>query len=612
MAKIFPNLNNCLAKMTSGEKKLAQAFNQLLEDDYLCWYDIPLGPKNRHPDFVVLNPRRGLLLLEVKDWKLDTIKTIDKSRVTLVTNDGLVTNANPLEQARQYTQALVDQLKKDIVLTKKEGRFQGSLNFAWGYGVVLSNITRQQFDQTDLKEVLNPNKVICKDELSVEQDAEIFQKRLWDMFTVNFHYVMSVPEIDRVRWHLFPEIRIDQQMSLFVEAQTSHDLSEAIPDIIRVMDLQQEQVARNLGVGHRVIHGVAGSGKTMILAYRCLQLAKHADKPILILCYNRALAEYLRNIIKAKGIEQNVEISHFDKWTKNQADTYQLAVTYARPFEKYQANLVNAITDGLETQQVPSGQYSAILIDEGNDFEPDWFRLIVQMVDPATKSLLILYDDAQNIYQRKKFAFSSVGIQARGRTTILRLNYRNTTEILDFARGFIHKWISPQEAEEDNSPLLDAESIGRHGVKPTYIFCSSDKEERAQVASFFRTQYKKQSTWKNFAILFRSNLECETFVDFLNSTPTLGIPVTLVVPKKDQFDLDKDTIKVMTIHASKGLEFDSVALPNVNYDTQRAGIIEEEAKLLYVGMTRAMNHLLVTCKEPSDFSQHLQELAKNS
>ena len=42
----------------------------------------------------------------------------------------------------------------------------------------------------------------------------------------------------------------------------------AVPDIVRVMDLQQEQLARSMGEGHRVIHGVAGSGKTMILGYR--------------------------------------------------------------------------------------------------------------------------------------------------------------------------------------------------------------------------------------------------------------------------------------------------------------------------------------------------------
>jgi len=60
------------------------------------------------------------------------------------------------------------------------------------------------------------------------------------------------------------------------------------------------------------------------------------------------------------------------------------------------------------------------LIDEGHDFRPEWLMVVTQMVDPSTNSLLVLFDDAQSIYESKtkrKFSFSSVGIQAQGRTT---------------------------------------------------------------------------------------------------------------------------------------------------------------------------------------------------
>ena len=53
------------------------------------------------------------------------------------------------------------------------------------------------------------------------------------------------------------------------------------------------------------------------------------------------------------------------------------------------------------------------------------------MVHPETNSLLVLYDDAQSINRRKArlgFSFAEVGIQARGRTTILRMNYCNTAQ----------------------------------------------------------------------------------------------------------------------------------------------------------------------------------------
>ena len=78
MAEIIPPLNRqTLSRMTSGEKRLARRLESLLENDYLVWYDIPVGRKRRYPDFIILHPLRGLLFLEVKDWKPETLKKIN-------------------------------------------------------------------------------------------------------------------------------------------------------------------------------------------------------------------------------------------------------------------------------------------------------------------------------------------------------------------------------------------------------------------------------------------------------------------------------------------------------------------------------------------------------
>ena len=69
--------------------------------------------------------------------------------------------------------------------------------------------------------------------------------------------------MDRVRWHLFPEIRVSQ--GTFDLGSPSAPKVETVPDIVRVMDLQQEQLARSMGEGHRVIHGVAGSGRSTVI-----------------------------------------------------------------------------------------------------------------------------------------------------------------------------------------------------------------------------------------------------------------------------------------------------------------------------------------------------------
>ena len=64
MATLVPSLNSCLGKMQAGEKRFARRLEALLEDDYLCWYELPVGKRQRYTDFIILHPGRGLLLLE--------------------------------------------------------------------------------------------------------------------------------------------------------------------------------------------------------------------------------------------------------------------------------------------------------------------------------------------------------------------------------------------------------------------------------------------------------------------------------------------------------------------------------------------------------------------
>tara|TARA_B110001454_G_scaffold218749_1_gene247739 strand:- start:934 stop:1320 length:387 start_codon:yes stop_codon:yes gene_type:complete len=64
--------------------RFGRRLESLLEDDYLCWFDILLGKKRRYPDYIVLHPQRGLLFLEIKDWNLSTIQNIARVREKLL------------------------------------------------------------------------------------------------------------------------------------------------------------------------------------------------------------------------------------------------------------------------------------------------------------------------------------------------------------------------------------------------------------------------------------------------------------------------------------------------------------------------------------------------
>ncbi len=73
MATLIPAIGSSSFDST-GERRLAERLEQKLDADYLLWHNVPIGPKQTHPDFVVLHARRGLLVLETKDWRLQTVQ----------------------------------------------------------------------------------------------------------------------------------------------------------------------------------------------------------------------------------------------------------------------------------------------------------------------------------------------------------------------------------------------------------------------------------------------------------------------------------------------------------------------------------------------------------
>ena len=129
MATLIPALGACTSRMTSGERRLAERLEQKLDDDYLLWYDVPIGPKQTHPDFVLLHPRRGLLILETKDWKLETILRANRQAWEILANGQLKVVINPLAQARHCAMQVVNALERDPQLVQPAGEHQGKLSF---------------------------------------------------------------------------------------------------------------------------------------------------------------------------------------------------------------------------------------------------------------------------------------------------------------------------------------------------------------------------------------------------------------------------------------------------------------------------------------------------
>lgn len=594
------------SRATPGERRLGARLSELLEDDYLCWYDVPVGSRYMHPDFVLLHPARGLLVLEVKDWRVESIREINPTSFTVDFGAGHKQMQNPLAQVRQYAQAIAGLMERDPQLVNApDGAHAGRLVFPYGYGVVLTAITRKQFEGAGLDQVMPAHLVICRDEMTESADAEEFQKRLWDMFTVRFLSKLTLPQVERIRWNLFPELRIEQGK---LPLQVPNNTGVPTGDVLPMMDLAQEVIARNLGDGHRVIHGVAGSGKTLILGYRCRQLAETMQKPILVLVYNKTLAAWLQQQMELQGISDRVMVRNFHAWCRDQLQLYHVPEPTAQG-EDYFAGLVEAVIRGVDLGQIPRAQYGALLIDEGHDFAPDWLRLVVQMIDPETNSLLLLYDDAQSIYSQnrpKSFSFRSVGISAAGRTRILKKNYRNTNEILACAHAFARELLSEVSADEDGVPLVSPEPGGRSGPPPRFARLRTLKDEAVFIADEVQRLRSRGLAWKDIGIFYTAPFVAEEL-----SHALLGKDVPLDWLKgaaSKAHSATRDAVKLMTPHSSKGLQFRAAIIAGLGLWPFKSE--QDEARLLYVAMTRATHELILTSSKSSAFSNRLAGLCE--
>ncbi|EPM3860830.1 3'-5' exonuclease [Escherichia coli] len=579
--------------MTAGEKRVASRLEAFMSNECLVWYDIPVGRKNRHPDFVIIDPENGLVFLEVKDWTVHTLHQVNHEQVILETNGILKSEINPLLQVRRYACDTVNALPADSRLRQNDGQYKGRLNLAWAYGVVFTRITRQQLkalagnDENAVERIFPSAQTICQDDMTQSVLPDIFRQKIAGMFTMGFRTRVTPQVRDILRAHLFPEMTVRQHSQ------------------IKIMDIQQEILARNIGDGHRVIHGVAGSGKTMILLFRCLYLAETTPGKILVLCYNITLASYLRECIESRGLKSQVTVFHFHSWCASMIKRHGIQVTAGG--KDYPEKCFSALEDAVNSGTITDTGYDAVLVDEGHDFESRWLALIARLFDNASRSLLLMYDDAQSIYRRERalnFSLASVGIQAQGRTSVLPVNYRNTKRILHFAYAFSREYFEKHQNRE--IPFVQPQAGGEEGTEPEILRCASESDEAVQVVGWLEKRYTLCGHWSDMAVLCPAEFSVKHLKEVMTQR---GIPYATCFDSegKKKYSRRKDVVHLLTYQSSKGLEFPYVAVINASFVHSGAADESEVIPALYVAFTRATRELLVTCYRENSISRHLED-----
>ncbi|TFG18754.1 MAG: hypothetical protein EU530_08245 [Promethearchaeota archaeon] len=596
-------VGNIHEKSTPGEKRLHRYFNILLHNyqnsrDFRCYYDQVLRTEHR-PDFTLITRKNGVFILEVKDYSAESLLYAYPDDQWVIKTIGMV--PNPYQQLHKYKiqcQSIID-IKgyKDLHIPIHQI-------------LAFPNLTKQSpIAEEILRRPQNHIIVLFNEDLSTYKLFLEYIKTLFQETTK-----LTEHQMDHLTAGFFPTSKLPtySQAKIF----DIHPEYEKI----KLLDDKQNSYAHSLNSGHRLVFGCAGSGKTVILIARARYIAQNnPNSKILVLCFNKLLSQMIKNLILPNKFKAHIEVKTFHLWAKHMIinidsrfqSLYELKQRESESIALnnglntfFTVDVPNILHQAIEYQKnikkdLDSIMYDAILIDEAQDFDESWFKLVLQVLkDGENGSLFIACDGMQGIYARKRFSWSSVGVRARGRRSTFTKSYRNSRNVGLCAQSIITTEMRALAAHEDEFTLPE-EYNGLLG-EITLITKSTREDEYRAICEIL-----KESQLTSILVIFRKNLWKKENSDhpFMKALEEAGI--------KDRvhktWTANSKEIVLTTLYAAKGLEADMVIIPELDTFSNKT----EDRQLLYVGMTRTINRLILTTISNTSIVEKIKEISKD-
>ena len=250
--------------------------------------------------------------------------------------------------------------------------------------------------------------------------------------------------------------------------------------------------------------------------------------------------------------------------------------------------------------------YRHIIVDEAQDLHPAQWRLLRAAVPPCPDDLFIAADPHQRIYDNR-VSLASLGIQVRGRSRRLTVNYRTTEEILAWAVPLLG--VAPVTGLDGEADTLLGYRSPVHGRRPEVRQAATRDEELTALTERIRTWLDAGIEPHAIGAAARTGYLARDAGEALKAagirTVSLGSRGT------------KNAVRHGTMHRMKGLEFQAVAVIGVEQGTVPSPSavtpasedplahdqdLQRERCVLFVACTRARDHLYVSYTgEPSPF-----------
>jgi hypothetical protein len=485
--------------------------------------------RNCEIDFIVLDPDRGFLVLEVKGGEVRRDGTLWYS----------IDRSGEPHEIKDPARQSADEMYALLTWLRRHPRFDG-FRFGHGRGVVFpdSSVTG------DLGPELPREIVVDGRDLGEVRDAIerlfVAQSVAGDPFTParRQEFVSLLAPTARLVPSLALRIAGDEAAMLRLTAEQSF-IVDSLAEMKRV-----------------AVKGCAGSGKTIVATERARREAA-AGKRVLFLCFNRLLAQTLA--LRAEGFE-------VDSFHNRAKDLCRAAGIPFRPpaageqSEFWSAEAPALMVEALE--KLPGERWDSVVVDEAQDFQECWWIAVEALLrNPETTPLWVFHDPNQDIFGGS--AFTSLGLQP----ATLSRNCRNTARIASHAFG-----------EIGEAPVLHASAPA--GVEVEKIICANEEEMVDAVRrSLHRLIVEQQLDSGRVVILspWRSDASRVLAAGRLGNFRIVDYPASR-----------GDEVGFCNLQRFKGLEADAVILCEVRRESHAC-----TPRHLYVAASRAKHILIV-------------------
>lgn len=590
--------------LTPGEKKVFQFFDEHLD---LAW-EIYIQPhlNGLRPDFVLLNPNVGIAVFEVKDWNLGSMhywvedRGGGQSPILLAQKDGRRFSRqvdNPIEKIHQYKEEIFNLYCPRLKQRSGYAAITGGVIFPYAIDARVKALFQKSLEYRNMHKAPAYNPVSGADPLESGDIEAVFPE--------SYRKVSYQMNEDLTRdfrnWLIEPDAASTQRRPIELDKN------------------QRSYVMSRTDSGYRRIRGAAGSGKSLILAARAAELMGEG-KQVLVVTFNITLLHYLMDVSvrwpTSRGkTRSDITWLNFHHWCKriclqNDAEAeYSTLWHNANPQQVLNETLPSLVIDVLERNAIPP-KYDAILVDEGQDFRPEWWSALRKVCKPGGEMLLVA-DATQDIYGTAGAWTDEVmkGAGFSGKWAELDVSYRMPRLALEKAAEFAEQYLPEADRILPKNDQIDM------GLEPCDLRWVQASELIAEDVC----------TGELLRMIMDDGREGYAFADvtFLCNSRSVGLKVVKKIGSKgirsvhtyDQDDQESRRqkvgfymgdarVKATTLHSFKGWESRSLVI----YIGERVSL--KSLALLYTGLTRLKRHPQGSCLTVVCSSEELREYGR--